>query len=73
MPMDNLEKEYGLALAHLEAGVAVEGIASIRFRDGEMVMISLEKLETLVTQVRESGRQRAILFLASKDQDVVPQ
>ncbi len=57
------DKEYSLALAHLEAGTIANGIASINFRDGEMVMISLEMLRKLAKQVEESGQGRAIIFI----------
>lgn len=59
------KKEYNMAMAHLEAGCTARGIASIKFKDGEMVMISLDMLKKLAQQVEKSGQTRAIIFIGT--------
>lgn len=63
--MDFGKKEYNMAMAHLEAGTAANGIASIKFKDGEMLMISLDTLKRLVQQVEQGKQTRAIIFIGS--------
>lgn len=63
--MDFGKREYNMAMAHLEAGVSAKGIASIKFRDGEMVMVSLDMLKQLVRQVEQNNQTRAIIFIGT--------
>jgi hypothetical protein len=63
MEIDN--KQYSTAMAHLESGCIANGIASVNFRDGEVVMISLEMLQTLVKQVQDNNQTRALIFIST--------
>jgi hypothetical protein len=57
------DKEYNVLMAHLEAGCEANGIASVRFNDGEMIMISLKTLNDLVKKIENSDQTRAIIFV----------
>jgi DUF971 family protein len=61
--MDDTEKKYTMAMAHLEAGVAERGLASVKFKDGEMVMLSLDLLRELISSAEEKGQDRVIVFI----------
>ena len=56
-------KGYDLAMEYLEDVSTINGIASINFNDGQMVMITLDLLRKLTKQVEDSGTGRAIIFI----------
>jgi hypothetical protein len=61
----NDDKLGRLALSHLEAACEAHGIGSVKFKDGEMVMISLDMLKDLVAGVEAKGQTRAIIFIGT--------
>ena len=63
--MDETEKQYSMAMAHLEAGVEQRGLASVKFKDGEMVMISLDLMRDLIKTAEEKGQDRVLMFIAN--------
>lgn len=58
-------EDYAVAMANLEAGCHRQGIASIKFRDGEMVMVSLKTLRELAAKAEASGQDRVMIFIAN--------
>lgn len=59
------ETDYATAMAHLEAGCLKQGIASIKFKDGEMVMISLKTLKDLTSRAEQANQDRVMIFIAT--------
>lgn len=57
--------DYATAMAYLEAGCEQHGIASIKFKDGEMVMVSLEMLKQLAETATQKGQTRVLIFIAT--------
>jgi hypothetical protein len=56
---------YAEAMAHLEAGCAEKGVASIQFKDGEVVMMTIEMLKSLVATAESNGQERILIFIAT--------
>jgi len=63
--MDETEKRYAMAMSHLEAKVIERGIGSVKFEDGEMVMISLDLMRDLIKSSEEKGQDRVIVFIGT--------
>lgn len=63
--MDDTEKRYAMAMSHLEAKVLERGIGSVKFEDGEMVMISLDLMKSLIKTSEEKGQDRVIMFIGN--------
>jgi hypothetical protein len=60
---DISKSEYAAVIAELEAGCLQRGLASIKFYDGEAVMITAQKLEELAAEARKNGQDRVLIFI----------
>ncbi len=57
------EGDVGLAMSHLEAQCQVNGVASVRVRDGEIFMFSRGAVESLLEKMAESKQDRIVVFV----------
>jgi len=60
---DKLGKDTAKAMAYLRAKCAVDGAASLNFKDGEIFMFSRKTIEELKRRIDENGADEAIVYV----------
>lgn len=59
----NADDRYKKALAFMESRTELDGVASIRFEDGQMFMFSVDKLLELTEAALKGGTGTAIVYV----------
>lgn len=63
MNENELDKEQLLAISSLQSRCDVDGVATLKFNDGEMFMMSKTFIESLLEKVNGSAEKRVIVFV----------
>jgi hypothetical protein len=64
------DERFKQALAIMETHVELDGVASIRFQDGQIFMFSVDKMLELVDSALTRGSNNALIYVkAGKDVD----
>lgn len=57
------DNDYLKALAYLKAQCSINGVAAIRFKDGQMFMFTRDTINNIVDQMDNKKSDEAIVFV----------